>query len=341
MSRTSCVVAPQWMNSAASGSQARARQRISGMIGWRASSSSRFISPRSSSSTRAFRVDLGGGRVGNDPEPRLGAGERGLDVEPALDHRAIAPHLPHLGGRVEISEERAVDHSGHRVSRRQTCETGSPRSCARPAEVALQRLARQLSRSEAEGERERQHRAAERDPEDEQDHLARDPELGQGDGGGDGEDQPAHGRRQEGGARDLRVDRGDQHGLGQELREHPARRRRRAPRRSRAAGTRAPRRPRPGSRASPAPRPPSAGPTRKMAQYTRRPSSSVGDGRWPARPRTPVRPHRAQRTSRSAAARTRTVMRRTRAATIQPSRISVSAARSRGRDEAGCGAPRP
>ena len=56
VSRMSWVVAPQWMNSAASGSQTRARHRISGMIGCRASSRSRFISPRSRSSTRALSV---------------------------------------------------------------------------------------------------------------------------------------------------------------------------------------------------------------------------------------------------------------------------------------------
>ena len=55
VSRMSWVVAPQWMNSAASGAHARARHRIKGMIGWRARSSSCFISSRSRRSTRAFR----------------------------------------------------------------------------------------------------------------------------------------------------------------------------------------------------------------------------------------------------------------------------------------------
>ena len=63
-------------------------------------------------------------------------------------------------------------------------------------------------------------------------------------------------------------------------------------------------------------------PTRKIAQYTVRPTSSVGDGRRLPRPRMPVSPHRAYRTSRSAARRTRVVSRRTRAATAQPSRIT-------------------
>ena len=67
MSRTSWVVAPQWMNSAASGSQTRARHRIKGMIGWRASSSSRFISSRSSSSARAFRVISAAAAAGTIP----------------------------------------------------------------------------------------------------------------------------------------------------------------------------------------------------------------------------------------------------------------------------------
>jgi hypothetical protein len=61
-------------------------------------------------------ADLGRCRGRDDSQPGLGAGERGLDVEPALDHRAVAPHLAHLGGGVEVSEERAIDHPGHWIS---------------------------------------------------------------------------------------------------------------------------------------------------------------------------------------------------------------------------------
>jgi hypothetical protein len=56
--------------------------------------------------------DLVAGLLRDDLQPRLGAGETGLEVEILLDAVAVGPHLPHGGGAENVFEDRGVDGAG-------------------------------------------------------------------------------------------------------------------------------------------------------------------------------------------------------------------------------------
>ena len=79
-----CVVAPQWTQPPCGSPTMRPSSQTSGTIVWPVRAKPSSMRARSILSSRAARGDGGRGVSGDDAEIGLGAGQRGLHVQPSL-----------------------------------------------------------------------------------------------------------------------------------------------------------------------------------------------------------------------------------------------------------------
>ena len=78
----------------------------------------------------AMADDLVGGVLRNDPEPRLGARQRGLEVEVFLDAVLIGKHAPHRLGRENVAEDDGIDDGRGHMGRHHCSPRRRPRESA-------------------------------------------------------------------------------------------------------------------------------------------------------------------------------------------------------------------
>ncbi len=103
------LVAPQCTQRPAAGGSTRRIASTSGITGFQVTSKSRFMARRSRSSTRALRAISRAADFGHEAQLGLDRGQRGLHVEPALDHRAVVPDRPHRRRSVAVAQVEGIE----------------------------------------------------------------------------------------------------------------------------------------------------------------------------------------------------------------------------------------